>query len=66
MIPFVNCRLIVIDVQQKLIPVIENGAEVVVNTNRLLAAANILNIPIVATEQNSKGLGPTVLELLLG
>ena len=49
MIPFVNCRLIVIDVQQKLIPAIENGAEVVANTNRLLAAANILNIPVVAT-----------------
>tara|TARA_B110000483_G_scaffold12293_1_gene14046 strand:- start:800 stop:940 length:141 start_codon:yes stop_codon:yes gene_type:complete len=46
--------------------VIENGAEVVANTNRLLAAANILNIPVVATEQNSKGLGLTVLELLLG
>jgi nicotinamidase-related amidase len=66
MIPFINCMLMVIDVQQKLIPAIENGAEVIANTNRLLTAANILNIPIVATEQNSKGLGPTVPELLLG
>ena len=30
------------------------------NTNRLIDAARLLDIPIINTEQNSKGLGPTI------
>lgn len=37
--------------------------EVVANAGRLLAAAEELGVPVVATEQNPKGLGPTVPEL---
>ncbi len=44
-------------------PVIAGADEVVANAGRLLAAAEQLRVPIVSTEQNPKGLGPTVPEL---
>ena len=56
-------RLLVIDVQEKLVPAIENGESVVRNCCDLVAAAAILDVPIVATEQYPKGLGTTVPEL---
>ena len=45
-------------------PVIAGGDEVVANAGRLLAAAEALRVPVVATEQNPKGLGGTVPELV--
>lgn len=42
---------------------IDGAEEVVANAGRLLAAAEALEVPVVATEQNPKGLGPTVPEL---
>jgi len=56
--------LLVIDVQEKLLPAINNGARVVWNIRRLLDAAAALGLPIAATEQYPKGLGPTVPELI--
>jgi len=44
-------------------PAISGGEEVVANAGRLLAAADQLGVPIVMTEQNPKGLGPTVPDL---
>ena len=44
-------------------PAIAGGDEVVSNAGRLLAAAEELHVPVVSTEQNPKGLGPTVPEL---
>ena len=59
------CRsaLLVIDFQARLMPAIEDGAAVVANARRLIDAAEILDIPVLVTEQNAKGLGPTVPEL---
>jgi len=45
-------------------PAIAGGDEVVANAGRLLAAAGELHIPVVSTEQNPKGLGPTVADLV--
>ena len=45
-------------------PAIEAGAAVVANARRLLEAARMLDIPVIVTEQNAKGLGPTLPELL--
>jgi len=44
-------------------PAISGGEEVVANAGRLLAAAEELGVPVLSTEQNPKGLGPTVADL---
>ncbi len=55
--------LLVVDVQEKLVPAIADHQRVVFNTRRLVDGAKILDVPVVATEQYPKGLGPTVPEL---
>lgn len=55
--------LLVVDVQERLVPAIADHRRVVFNTRRLIDGAKILGIPVVATEQYPKGLGPTVPEL---
>lgn len=55
--------LLVVDVQERLVPAIADHARVVFNTRRLIDGAKVLGIPVVATEQYPKGLGPTVAEL---
>jgi nicotinamidase-related amidase len=55
--------LLIIDFQQRLMPAIENGASGVANARRLLQAADMLGVPVLFTEHNAGGLGPTVAEL---
>jgi nicotinamidase-related amidase len=55
--------LIVVDVQDKLLVKIPTAATLVRNTAFLLDAARLLEIPVRATEQYPKGLGPTTPEL---
>lgn len=55
--------LLVIDVQVRLMSAIAAGAEVIANTGRLKAAAGLLDVPVLVTEQNAGGLGPTVPDL---
>jgi nicotinamidase-related amidase len=55
--------LLVIDVQEKLVGAIADNSRVVWNIRRLIDAAKALGMPIAATEQYPKGLGPTVPEL---
>ncbi len=55
--------LLVIDVQEKLMPLIPGSAVMIRNTAFLIDAARILDMPVVATEQYPRGLGPTVPEL---
>lgn len=55
--------LLVIDVQEKLIPLIPGHQRIVWNIGRLLDAAAILGVPAAGTEQYPKGLGPLVPEL---
>lgn len=55
--------LLVIDVQEKLMVKIPNAAALVRNVAFLVDAAKLLNLPVQATEQYPKGLGPTVPEL---
>lgn len=52
--------LVVIDVQEKLMPVISGHEEVTRNIASLVRGCAILDIPAVLTEQYVKGLGPTV------
>lgn len=58
-----NAVLFVIDVQDKLMPVISNHAAIERNIERLIRGAKILGVPIVVTEQYVKGLGHTVAPL---
>lgn len=55
--------LLLIDFQARLVPAIDQGAEAVRNAGRLLAAARIIGVPRLFTEQNPQGLGPTLPEL---
>lgn len=56
-------RLVIIDFQARLMPAIHDGPRLVANAARLVAAARLLEVPIVMTEQNPAGLGATVPEL---
>lgn len=58
-----DCLLLVIDIQDRLLPVMQDGARVVRNTGILLKAAQALDLPSLITEQYPKGLGSTVAEV---
>jgi nicotinamidase-related amidase len=58
-----DSALLVVDVQEKLAPAVRAHERVVWNVRRLVDGANILGLPVVATEQYPKGLGPTLPEL---
>ena len=55
--------LLVIDVQEKLMAKIPAAAAVIRNIAFLIDSARLLGMPVAATEQYPKGLGPTVPEL---
>lgn len=55
--------LLVVNVQEKLIRLLPDHGRIVWNIRRLLDAAKLFNLPILATEQYPKGLGPTTAEL---
>lgn len=56
--------LMVIDIQEKLVPVMKYKGQVINNTNILISAAKEMGFPVLATEQYPKGLGRTVPELI--
>jgi nicotinamidase-related amidase len=55
--------LVVIDVQERLAPVIHEVSDVVANIARLIRGAHVLGVPVLLTEQYVKGLGSTVAPL---
>lgn len=52
--------LCVVDIQERLLPTIPTGNAVVAESCRLVDAARLFAVPVVATEQYPQGLGPTV------
>src|SRR5215471_6117195 len=52
--------LLLIDMQQRLMPAIHDNDSVVARAVRLAEAARLLDVPVRATEQYPAGLGPTV------
>jgi nicotinamidase-related amidase len=56
--------LVIIDMQERLLPAMAHREVVVENANRLLAFSDIIGLPIVVTEQQK--LGPTALDLSHG
>jgi nicotinamidase-related amidase len=63
-----DTTLLVVDVQEKLIRLVPGQQRIIWNIRRLIEGARILGVPVLATEQYPKGLGPTTPELapLLG
>ena len=58
-----QCALIVIDIQEKLLPPIFHKDQLVKNAQLLIRLASTLQIPVIATTQYAKGLGSTVAEI---
>jgi nicotinamidase-related amidase len=56
---------VLVDIQERFLPVIHNIETVIDNTNTLVRGASILKIPLIVTEQYPKGLGRTVNEIHL-
>jgi len=58
-----QCALVVIDIQEKLLPPIFQKEQLVRNSQLLIRAAGILKIPTLLSTQYAKGLGATVPEV---
>ena len=56
--------LVVIDMQERLVPAMQAPARTLRNTRLLLAAAREMAVPILLTEQYPEGLGRTMPEIL--
>lgn len=52
--------LVVVDYQEKLLPAMNNKDEIAEKTAKLIQGCRILGVPILATQQYTKGLGETV------
>jgi len=55
-----NTGLLVVDVQEKLFPVLDSAVPTVNKILMAIRGCRFLNVPIVITEQCPRGLGPTV------
>ncbi len=55
-----DTALLVIDIQEKLLPLVGGHDRIVWNTGRLIGGAAALKLPVCCTEQYPAGLGPTV------
>jgi nicotinamidase-related amidase len=58
-----KASLLIVDVQERLLPAMAEPEQVLARTNILLKAAEELALPVTVSEQYPKGLGPTVAEL---
>ena len=56
-------QLLLIDMQERLVPAVSNGEAVVGAAARLLSAARILDVPVLVTEHMADKIGPTVPDL---
>jgi nicotinamidase-related amidase len=58
-----ECSLIVVDIQERLLPPIFEKERLIRNCQLLIRLANVLTIPVLPTTQYAKGLGPIVPEI---
>ena len=54
-----KCALLVIDIQEKILPAIFDSERVITNSLKLINGFKIMNVPVFLTEQYPKGLGHT-------
>lgn len=55
-----NTMLLLIDAQEKLFNAMSDKEDLQKNIQRLVEGLKVLGVPVVVTEQNPKGLGPTL------
>jgi len=58
-----DTALVVVDMQEKLVRAMHEKESLVQRTVKLIKGAQILGLPILWTEQNPNGLGPTIPEI---
>jgi len=58
-----GCVLVVVDIQEKLLPAIHEFQKVLDRSVRIVKGAQILGVPTIFTQQYSKGLGETHADL---
>ena len=58
-----ECALVVVDIQERLLPPIFEKERLIRNSQLLIRLANVLNVPVLPTTQYAKGLGPIVPEI---
>ena len=58
-----DCLIIAVDIQEKLVNMLNDGNQLVKEAQKVLKAGDILNLPIIITEQYPKGLGDSVEEI---
>jgi nicotinamidase-related amidase len=58
-----NCALLVVDIQERLMPVISGREEVVRNSTLLMKAAGVMKMPILATTQYAARIGDLLPEI---
>ncbi len=59
-----NALLLVVDLQDRLLPAIHDNAAVVEACRRMIEAAKVLEVPMIVTEQYPEGIGRTCQTLL--
>ena len=55
-----HATLLIVDIQDRLLPAMHEGTRVIARTQILMKAAEVLALPITISEQYPKGLGKTV------
>lgn len=58
-----NTLCLVVDIQERLMPVMHGGAHMIAQTRMLLSGLQALAVPVLITEQYPKGLGQTLAEI---
>ncbi|MBQ6001376.1 MAG: isochorismatase family protein, partial [Synergistaceae bacterium] len=55
--------ILMIDIQERLLPAMFNKDNIIANSSKLLTSARELSVPAIISEQYPKGIGSTVPEL---
>jgi len=55
-----NTVLVIVDIQEKLVRAMHAREDLIIKAQQLVQGAQNLKVPIICTEQNPRGLGPTV------
>lgn len=60
-----NTLVLIVDIQERLIPALNEAVSFVSACRRFITGAQLLNLPLIITEQYPKGLGATIADIRL-